>query len=732
MLYICFRIMRFFCVSMIRLNEFYSKKKNIFDKCIDGDVKTLEKLIEKEKLAGNEDCVNEVNEKGKTPLILACLHGNIEVVDKLIELGADINRIERVNGWTPLYAACVCGRVDIVKRLLENGANVNKGINNGFTPLQVVCWHRKVEIVDVLLDAGADVNKANYAGKTAIFFANQVSNIEVIKKLLSCEGIKKDKVAQEARDKINKRALGACKKGNVNEVEELLDIIEKVKAVGIKSLGEYFNKSSKGVKRYLIKRFGLKKTIEALKYMDRDATSYVIEKLSNKKEVICVAKGDIKDTLETKILDKLIIACDEADEFEVRELLDTGIDSNKVLSCIPILENENIERILKESMIARKDQFAVNYFKNKDREKLLSACENSDINKVGRVLEGMGTIGSKTLGKSFNVANREITKYLIDKVSIKETVEALQYVNNDEYIMDELVKRKNILNLVDGTLEKKISQKLVKACAQSDKDKVVQLLDTGIDVTKDETYMQVSLDKEIRKILREHGAKEVEIRVEIKRNEPRKVEKYTMLKLIVSGDASDKVMKMLDKGAYVDEVDKKRRCALMYAIRKGNVEIARKLVGRGANVELKDVEDKSVLMYALEQGDRMAFIIDDMINSVDTDMVDKDGKDLLMYACQGGYMKAVETLLKRKNELVYNVDNRGWTAVGIAFEREDINMTKYLFSKGATNPGEIKEKNKFYKLLGEVDTREEKQKKTRHKILVEKSERTSKKGKTKL
>ncbi|OLQ11110.1 Ankyrin repeat family A protein 2 [Symbiodinium microadriaticum] len=52
--------------------------------------------------------------------------------------------------------ACAQGNVDLVRRLLEAGADTNLADKDGATALMMAAGGRGVEIVRLLLDAGAD------------------------------------------------------------------------------------------------------------------------------------------------------------------------------------------------------------------------------------------------------------------------------------------------------------------------------------------------------------------------------------------------------------------------------------------------------------------------------------------------------------------------------------------------------------------------------------------------
>jgi len=73
---------------------------------------------------------------GSTPLSLAALTGNTEVIDLLIRNGAEVNG-QNKDGATPLLGAAFLGRVEAVNLLLAEGADPNIRNDKGETPLDV-------------------------------------------------------------------------------------------------------------------------------------------------------------------------------------------------------------------------------------------------------------------------------------------------------------------------------------------------------------------------------------------------------------------------------------------------------------------------------------------------------------------------------------------------------------------------------------------------------------------
>ena len=71
---------------------------------------------------------------GVTPLCTAISKGEIEIVKKFVEYGADVN--ERSNGMTPLMVAARYNQVEIMEYLISKGADMSAKSENGFTALK--------------------------------------------------------------------------------------------------------------------------------------------------------------------------------------------------------------------------------------------------------------------------------------------------------------------------------------------------------------------------------------------------------------------------------------------------------------------------------------------------------------------------------------------------------------------------------------------------------------------
>ena len=115
--------------------------------------------------------LNALNIKGESPLMLAALKGQLELADRMVKKGADVNK----TGWTPLHYAATAGQLQLIKLLIENHAYIDAESPNGSTPLMQASMYGTPEAVKLLLDEGADPTLKNQQGLTAVQFAQRAS-----------------------------------------------------------------------------------------------------------------------------------------------------------------------------------------------------------------------------------------------------------------------------------------------------------------------------------------------------------------------------------------------------------------------------------------------------------------------------------------------------------------------------------------------------------------------------
>ena len=107
------------------------------------------------------------NDEGETPLIIACMKGNLTVVRLLIGAGADANKT-LPDGNSPLHFAAWSGNKFIGSDLMAAHAQVDTQNRNGETPLILAAREGNNDFVSLLVEHGANVNLADNLQHTAL------------------------------------------------------------------------------------------------------------------------------------------------------------------------------------------------------------------------------------------------------------------------------------------------------------------------------------------------------------------------------------------------------------------------------------------------------------------------------------------------------------------------------------------------------------------------------------
>lgn len=133
-----------------------------------GDISRVVKLLEV------STDINVKNEQGFTPLHVAAIRGNSEIVECLLERGADVHGLADVESedyWddqfsdydlprvigTPLHEAARYGHAQVVNLLLSRGAAINFGDSSCCSALLVAIVVGHPDVVAVLIKHGADL-----------------------------------------------------------------------------------------------------------------------------------------------------------------------------------------------------------------------------------------------------------------------------------------------------------------------------------------------------------------------------------------------------------------------------------------------------------------------------------------------------------------------------------------------------------------------------------------------
>ena len=126
------------------------------------------------------------DQTGFTPLMSACLKGDLNMVRELLARGADPNAVNG-HGWSVMCSAAADGNAEIMRLLLANGAKPNLIPPDGNSPLYLAVIYEHEELAVMLLQAGADPNGCTRQGATRVPLveAADTGQLRVVRRLLA-------------------------------------------------------------------------------------------------------------------------------------------------------------------------------------------------------------------------------------------------------------------------------------------------------------------------------------------------------------------------------------------------------------------------------------------------------------------------------------------------------------------------------------------------------------------
>ncbi len=170
------------CLMVCTLSFFGGcKGKPIHRAAYEGDLEKVKKIIDR-----NPNQINVQDASGYTPLHLASGKGHIEIVEFLLNHGADIE-LEIFNRDTPLLVAARYarhGQYETIKTLLEHGAKVNHKDKHDRAALHDAAMYSGKEVINLLISYGADINARDEHQSTPLHQAAMLNNIEAAKALV--------------------------------------------------------------------------------------------------------------------------------------------------------------------------------------------------------------------------------------------------------------------------------------------------------------------------------------------------------------------------------------------------------------------------------------------------------------------------------------------------------------------------------------------------------------------
>ena len=164
-----------------------ANKNSLLEQGISCSADSFEFYLEKEKTGICKSILNsgiDVNSKtlqGVPLLCVATRNDSKEMLELLLEKGADINEVSEDRGYSPVMDAVWRKNYEIAKLLIDHGADLSTMSSDGQSILVLAVGNGNSKIVKLLLNSGADPDVKDSMGMSARDYASLFKNEELMK-----------------------------------------------------------------------------------------------------------------------------------------------------------------------------------------------------------------------------------------------------------------------------------------------------------------------------------------------------------------------------------------------------------------------------------------------------------------------------------------------------------------------------------------------------------------------
>jgi len=622
------------------------------------------------------EIINNQNNRGHTALMFATAANNKELVQKLLEKGADINLISYI-GHTALGIA-KHHKLNEIYTLLT--IYLNKQTDKDKAIINEICYNNYKE-VDTLLKEGANVNSKDGTDRTLLMFAANNGYTNLVKLLLSQKNIDID-----AQDIVGSTALLRIAANPAYYKDRLYEETYKNRNIPLyhifPNIHDHERKSASQnyieIAKLLIDK-GANVNIQ-----DKGKRTALMRAAATKsKEIAKLLLNNPNTNVNLQEKNKftaLEIAVFEQDKDIVELLLKhKDIDVNKedicggtvLMNAIGIGNKDIIDLLLKHKKLD------INKVSRIGATALLFAIKKNDAEIVKQLLKhpkinvNIGdSIGITPMTLAIGQSNPEIIKLLkkrgasIDKNPIISPLWIAILNENENSVKYLLKKGFNVNQKISGYTP------LMEAVLQGNENLVKLLLDQkGIDIQVKNIFGETALDLAETNINRRRIAKLIRQKIGLKDPYP-----YPFINKKIPNS--------------IDKINEK----FFLAVTKGDLEEMnwllekKKLNGEAlVDVNMKNRSGDTALIIAASNGnlDAVQMLIQyAKINNKDINSTDLKGNTALIRAAQKGHFDVVEELLAEKAS-INSSGQQKITALMAAAEEGHIRTVKLLLKNRA-------------------------------------------------
>ncbi|KAJ5924217.1 hypothetical protein N7466_008404 [Penicillium verhagenii] len=595
-----------------------------------GLTETMSPLIQKDKRR-----INDKGNAGRTALVAASGRGDLQIVQILLDNGADLT-IRDDEGHTPLTMASLNGNYEVTKLLLDKEADIQSSTASLMTPLHCASVNGHLGIAQLLLNRGANIEAQNKIKQTPLNATVSSGHLELTR-LLLVNGA--DSTTPDDMGRVP--FYTAARQGSIELVQFLYEY------------GPDINVSTQTYQWTPINAASSDGHIEVVEFLIEKGADINKPNVDLETPVIGAASGDHLEVLKVLVENGAAI---EAIDLASLSALHHATSNNSLPVVNYLLEKgANVDAQRKQGWTALtwaaddgyleiaklliKHGAKLELANNDGTTPLYAATLNGHSDMVKMLLEmGANVDAQRKQGWTALICavydgNCEIAKLLIEHGA------KLELANND------------------GTTP------LYAATLNGHSDMVKMLLEMGANVDAQRKQGWTALNCavydgncEIAKLLIEHGAK-----LDLTNNEG-----STPLYMASLHGHLDVVKMLLEKGANVDAQNKTGRTALTCAASDGNFETAKLLTEHGAKLDLARNDGTTPLCIASGEGhlDIARILLEKGANY---HTANSRGRTPVSSASLKGHAEVVQLLLTQSPmPSLKEADKNGYSALNLA------------------------------------------------------------------
>jgi ankyrin repeat protein len=521
-----------------------SKKMAIFllhKACEEGDIEQVKKLLMTEN-------INQKNEHGSTPALMACIGGHSEIVNIFLKQKDLVINAFNEEGNTLLHLACIYFRdekAEIIKDIIAH-KQISADFSNkiGETPLMTACVYNNLKAVKILLQhPDIDVNFGDKKDVTPLIFACLCNNEKLVKKLL-----KHPKTDVNATCKVN--------------------LVKKYHNSEERQLNWWRNPIDKQTSLHIACDYGYEKIVELLLKNNNIDINKITKVFDYTALIIAINKSKVK-------IAEMLLKQTTTDLYDGPNYIDVLIETAKKNKKI----DENNELIIK-AFIEHKWE-AIN---DKDKKKLLELCtKHNKAGLVALILDKKNIEQQQIINDVVNLGDIK-NEQIQNIISVIELCEMKNYYSESE---------ENNFNINEE--EEKL---FLLACSKNHKD-ISEIFMKNFNFNHD---LQ---NKALLELSKCNGKDKNDLTQLLINNNAdvnsKDIDGFTPLHYACKQSNIELTQLLINNNADVNSKDIHGSTPLQYACKQNNIELTQLLINNNADVNLKDIDGSTPLHYACQK-----------------------------------------------------------------------------------------------------------------------------------